>query len=855
MDRKRWQKVNSIVDEALELDREDRSDYVEKQCKGDQQLRYQVTELLDSIEQSDTENFLEGREAYPRYLAADFARKEAEAASSSLIGEKMGNYQILDLIGHGGMGSVYLAERADEAYDRQVALKVMRRGMDTPSNIARLKRERNILANLDHPNIARLLDGGITRQGLPFLIMEYVDGTPLHEYCNRYRLSLEERLELFKSICKAVQHAHANAIIHRDLKPSNILVTGGREIKVLDFGIAKLLEPEGADSQLFQTRTNARILTLGYASPEQLEKKPVSTASDIYTLGILLYELLSGTHPFDLENKDLTEIEEIIRYQSPDKPSVKFLSFPKEQQQIADQRGTTPSALAQILEGDLDAIVMKALRKEPGARYSSPEQMVEDLRRRSVNLPVIAREDTFQYNARKFIKRHKTRLIAATAVFLFVIGFFAFHTWRISKERNIAQLEAQRAEAVTEFLTNLIQSNYPENAQGDTITVRTFLDRGYQKIQRLEETPVAEAEIMKVMGSTYRKLGQMKKARELVSRSLELLKQQQVPPAEFARTYDIAGLIYRDLGQPQKATKHLRRAVQLYKEAGATETADFSNVLRDLAFVEKRLGEFKLSEQHATNAIAVDKRIHNTKTIDLAESYHVYASLLTKQDKFSRALDYYTKAMKILQRKVDGPHPGKAVIFNNIAIVYKNMGQTQEAIQYYRKALAMNEELYGKNHHSVINPADNLARLYLETGHIDSAQYYNRFSLKIAENTLALNHPIRLRAYLNEAKILNRKGAYRQSDSLYKKMITILHNTEADRAPLGGNVYMNWAANAVDQLHLSAAERYYRHAFKLRKKNFGLEDSLTQISLKKALDIARKVDDQATTDSLSRFLL
>ncbi|MDZ7682274.1 MAG: serine/threonine-protein kinase [Fodinibius sp.] len=388
MDKRQWTKINRIVDTALDLNREERATYIKNECE-DEALRRKVIELLDSIEQSKTEQFLEGTQAFPQNLTEDLRQTSAET-NSSLLDKTIGNYKITALLGHGGMGSVFKAVRADGAYDSPIALKILRQGMDTPSNVSRFERERNILSKLDHPNIARLLDGGITENGLPYLVMEYVDGIPLHTYCEDHHLSIHDRISLFKEICAAVQHAQNNAIIHRDLKPSNILITNDGTVKVLDFGIAKLLK-EDPEAVRLQTRTGDRILTLGYAAPEQLNAKPITAATDAYVLGILLYELLTGVSPLDIKKKGVTEIENTIRTKTPVKPSQRIQQLSEsEKTKIAEERGCSVKALQRKLRGDIDAIVMKALRKEPQSRYRSAEQLLEDLNRWDENLPIIA---------------------------------------------------------------------------------------------------------------------------------------------------------------------------------------------------------------------------------------------------------------------------------------------------------------------------------------------------------------------------------------------------------------------------------------------------------------------------------
>jgi len=851
MDQQRWKKINKIVDKALNLERNERSAFIQKECDNNYRLQKEVTELLQSIEKSNMEQYLEGKRAYPRNLAADFSR-EHNGNASSMIGQTIGHYKILEIIGHGGMGSVFLAERADDAYDRQVALKLMRRGMDTPTNIARFKRERHILAQLDHPNIAHLLDGGVTESGLPYLVMDYVEGISVYEYCNRQKLSIKKRLTLFKTVCKAVQHAHQNAIIHRDLKPSNILVTNDGKVKVLDFGIAKMLEN---NDDMFKTQTGARMLTPGYAAPEQLKNEQITTSTDAYMLGIVLYELLSGTSPLDNEGKNFTEIEELIRNKIPDRPSQAYAQLTaREQQEIANNRKTTPSRLTKELQGDLDAIIKKALRKEPETRYYSAEQLLEDLQRRAQNLPIIAHEDTWQYNASKFIERHKTGLSVAVGFLLLIIGFSIFYTLQMREERNKAQLETKKAEAVTSFLTDLIEANYPQNTQGDTVTVKQFLDKGFNKIQKLNKTPFKQAEIMQVMGYTYRRLGENKKAQKLISKAVPLLKSEHAPLQELAKAYDTSGLILRDLGKPEKAIARFKQAKKMLEDDNSISTAIYAKTLRDMAYVELVLGNYEKASPLIKRAIAIDKQVNGKQSTDLSESYHIYASSLRRQRKFTRALKFQKKSFSILEKKKDGPSPGKAANLGNLGTIYNHLDSVRQSLNYYKRALSMDKKLYGADHWKVATITANISKILLKKGSIDSAKKYSDTTLAVAYQALPHTHPWISNYLENRARIYSQMHQFHKADSLFQEAFDIAekHYKPSHTVPM--DILLHWAENKNQANHFKQSARLYAKAFRRQKNAYGMDDSYSKNLLRHLINTERKLGNTAKVDSLETLL-
>src|SRR6266851_1760571 len=447
MNAETWQQLKTCFHSALELSPEERTAFLIQACDGDDELRDRVERLLASHE--DAGSFL----ASPAIIDAGVisAVDETEGGGhNDRIGQRIGPYEILREIGHGGMGTVFLAVRADDQYRKEVAVKIVNKGMDTDTILRRFVMERQILANLEHPNIARLLDGGTTLDGLPYFVMEHVEGETIIHYCDQHRLHTLERLQLFRQVCSAVQFAHQNLTVHRDLKPSNIIVTADGTPKLLDFGIAKLLGSDLPEA----TATVSRWLTPEYASPEQLRGLPMTTTSDVYSLGVVLYELLTGHRPFNFESRSPEEVARLITAGEPIKPSVIInrtnntrltddaAHRPLTPEAISHTRDGNVDKLRRRLAGDLDNILLKALRKEPERRYASVQEFSEDLRRHLEGLPVLARPDTLSYRTCKFITRHKAGVAAAAMVLLTLMSATIITSW----QARVARQERAKAE-------------------------------------------------------------------------------------------------------------------------------------------------------------------------------------------------------------------------------------------------------------------------------------------------------------------------------------------------------------------------------------------------------------------------
>jgi len=496
-----WRRVRQILEQALEVSPDRRSVYLEEVCAGDKVLRREVEALIAADQQAGT-GFLAGSAVEASSILA------APEELVSLAGTRIGPYQIVEEIGHGGMGTVYRAVRADDQYRKEVAIKVVRGGLGDEFRLHRFLSERQILANLDHANIARLLDGGATEDGRPYVVMEYVEGRPIDEYCDQGKLPVPERLKLFRTVCSAVAYAHQRLVIHRDIKPVNILVTKDGDPKLLDFGIAKILDP--ADTGVDQTVTVMRLMTPEYASPEQVRGEPITTASDVYSLGVVLYGLLTGRRPYGPASRVPRDIVQAVIETEPEKPSASVTRAETvTAQSVSETRDEIPEKLQRRLRGDLDNIVLKALRKEPERRYASVEQFSEDIRRHLEGLPVIARPDTFFYRSGKFVKRHKASVASAITVLLTLIVGLAItvhETYVARAERAKAE---QRFNDVRKLANSLLFEVHDaiQTLPGATPARKLIVDRALQYLDALAKEAKGDLSLQRELGAAYEKVG------------------------------------------------------------------------------------------------------------------------------------------------------------------------------------------------------------------------------------------------------------------------------------------------------------------------------------------------------------
>lgn len=821
-----WQKVEEIIDEALTRNGENRRTYIEEQCKGNSQLKSWVTELLASIEAS--EGFLETGSKEQKILKENVIDGLSEDHIPSLVGQQLGAYEITELLGHGGMGSVYLAERTDGTFEHRVAVKIIRSGMDTPSNIARFKQEQNILAGLHHPNIARLYDGGITEEGLPYLVMEYIDGYPIDHYCDKHKLTIAKRLELFKTVCSAVQHAHNNLVIHRDLKPDNILITKDGQVKILDFGIAKLLDSDTRKDSFLQTRAGARMLTLAYAAPEQLAEEKITTSTDSYALGGILYKLLSGHLAFELDKKSRTEIEALIRDEIPTNASHRLEEASRDTQQtIAQNRKLTTNKLQKILAGDLDAILRKALRKDPLERYTSAEQVEEDIERYLEGNPVLAREGNLRYYTKKFIQRNKLPLGTSAVFILLVVAFSTFYTLRITQERNYARMEAEKAEQVTEFLVDLFgRSNpYLEEMEGGTdITVGSILKFGTKKIdEELSSQPAIMAELKTVLGEVYGALSEFEQAETLLKEAIHIRRNsKEATNSELANSIRSLAFLYQNKGNFKEAETLLRESITYYRNSkDGLKTHNAASAIARLGNLHwYNKGDYETADSLLNKALRLRKAVHDSNHAHIAINYNDLATLYHAKGDYNTAEPYYRSSIASYKNLI-GEHSNLAIIMANFSALLKEQGKYREAEIFQRESLSMHRKLTGNSSIDVALGLGNLGDILIEQNKLTQAKALLEESLDLLDNIFSKSHTYIARTKLNLGQLYLKKKKFTEAEEIIRETQKEYEQLYPEGHPRKSDPFIELGKLYLAQELPRKAVPYFKKAVKLRKEGYG----------------------------------
>jgi eukaryotic-like serine/threonine-protein kinase len=645
-------------------------------------------------------------------LSESPAPRRTEDSGAPDVGHRVGPYRLRQQLGRGGMGDVYLAER-EEGFEQWVALKLVQAGFETRDAMRRFERERQILARLAHPNISRLLDGGTSDDGRPYFAMELVDGTPIDRYCSERRLSLRARLELLLPICDALQFAHRNLVVHRDLKPSNILVTADGVAKLLDFGIAKILRqrpaggesgsgPAAADPGAAATQLGERPMTLRYASPEQLRGDPISTASDVYGVGLLLYQLLTGRLPCDLDRLEPIAVTRAVLEERPAAPSQAALD-------------TEPMVRRRQLAGDVDAIVGKALSKDPSARYASVEQLAADLRRHLEHRPVRARRATLACRAGKFARRNRFRLATAAAILALVVGFTAALVRQL--ERTERALE--RAEGISTFLVGLLRSAEPDRAGGEP-SVRQLIDSGRERLAtELKGEPEQRAELLSTLGQVYFRLGHVEAARETLEAALAIL-EDRFPgdhPAT-ARALNDLGVAYQRK-DPERAESLYRRSIAMRERLGLED--ELRKPRSNLAAILMQRGELDEAEAIYRWSLAERRAVLGDRDPAIATSLRSLATVHYLRGELDVAEPLLREALDLREQAYGRESPAVASVLVSLGRVAHAAGDLDAAEPLLREALGIRRRLLGENHPHVATVGKDLAALLVERGDLNAA--------------------------------------------------------------------------------------------------------------------------------------
>ncbi len=674
----RWDRVLTLFHDALARPPEERDAFLRAACGADRTL-YRQVRLLLAADATDEDLLQTGGVLQADLMANLMAEQE------SMQGERVGPYRIDGELGRGGMGVVYRAHRDDVG--TTVAIKFLRERFPSAHRLARFLAEQRMLGRLEHPGIARLLDAGATEDGTPFFVMEHVEGVPITDYCSVHGLDVEARVRLFMDVCDAVRHAHGSLVIHRDLKPSNVFVaeTGdGPRVKLLDFGIAKLF---GGDAD---ARTGGHRLTPAYAAPEQVGEGVVSTRTDVYALGALLYELLTGQRLLDGPNDALSVVIERILHEAPARPS-----------NVAAQAEAPPVASGR-LRGDLDVICQTALRKTPERRYASAEALRDDLQRSLDDRPIAAHPDAWTYRAAKFLRRNRAGVLATAAVVVLIGVLVTVYTLQLAAERDRAQTEAAKAAQVTAFVKGLFDATRPDDAATDTLRALTLLHRGEAQAERLSSQPAVQAEMLTVIGDIYRRLGRYAAAETVLRRATSVHRQMEAPsPADVLQAQRLLGLTLMDRSQFEQADSLLRHVVAAHRSAAGADPAARAASIQALGHVQFMQGRYAEAETLAREALALRTRHLGPAHPDVVRSQQALASALADQGDIEDAEALYRQARVTLQAAEQAPRILLAEVTQDYASLLNDLGQHREAEALHREALHVRRDVLGPDHPEV----------------------------------------------------------------------------------------------------------------------------------------------------------
>jgi len=806
IDTARWNQIQAAFHGAAELTADRRADFLRECCGDDRELLASVSAMLEEDERAGS--LLDRDVAY-------LAEQVLGRTNSSLPPDRFGPYRLREVLGEGGMGVVYLAGRDD--LGSVAAIKILRDAWLSPERRERFASEQRTLAQLNHPSIARLYDADTLGDGTPWFAMEYVEGSSLTSYCDEHALSIPERLRLFRSVCDAVQHAHQHLVVHRDLKPSNIMVTPEGAIKLLDFGIAKQLEHLGRTAD--QTRTGLRLMTPAYAAPEQITGSRVGVHTDVYALGVVLYELLTGRLPFELAGLTPGQVETAIVVQEPERPSTK-----------ARQSDTAPAA-SKTSWADLDVLCLTAMHKDPARRYKTVEALVRDIEHFLAGEPLEARPDAMGYRVGKFVRRNRVPVAAAGFTLAVVVGLIAFYTARVTRARNEAITEASRAQRIQRFTMNLFEGGDKEVGPADSMRVVTLLDRGLLEARTLGAEPAIQAELYETLGRIYQKLGALTRADTLLNAALDQRKKLfKAGSAEVTGSLNALGMLRADQARFEEAEQLVREALDGSRSSLPANHPVLAQATFGLGRVLQERGRYDSAIAVSAEAVRLYSASGAKPTPELAASLsqladdHFYAGHYDASDSVNLLV------LPMYRELYGQRHPLVAGIVINLGAAQYQRGKYAEAERLDREGLAIIEGFYGGEHHETAYALTMLARALIFQDKFTEGVPALQRALAIRERVFGPWHPA-VASTVNElGNTAFKQGKLDEAERHFSRMVEIYRKVYGEKHYLFGIATSNLAGVYSERKDYPRAERMFRQAIALYTEAQGPEHLNTGIA-------------------------
>jgi eukaryotic-like serine/threonine-protein kinase len=829
----RWEQVKDLLHQAMQLAPDQRTRFLDEACSEDA-LRAEVESLL-----------LAGQGAGSSFLqpmSLDESSNDSDRSGETWAGEHVlqpgqifsERFQLVRKLGEGGMGQVWLAEQTSPVR-RQVALKLIKAGMYDESVVRRFQSERQSLALMDHPAIAKVFDAGATPQGQPYFVMEYVPGLPITEYCDRKKLKIGDRLELFIQACEGVQHAHQKAIVHRDLKPANILVleVDGRPVpRIIDFGLAKVATVQ-VGASLF-TQLGHFVGTPEFMSPEQADpsSQDIDTRSDVYSLGVILYVMLAGSLPFDSkpgQRQSLDELLRKLREEEPPRPSTKAGAHRDTLAANAAARGTEPHQLLSLLHGDLDSIAMKTLEKDRTRRYGAPSELAADIRRYLNHEAVTARPASGGYRLRKYARRHRVAVTVAAGLVLLLAAFSILQAIQL---RRITQ-ERDRANRITDFMTGLFNTPDPSEARGSTVTAREILDKASKDMgSALVKDPEVQSQLMYVMARTYGNLGLYSRADKLAKAALDartsLLGQDD---ARTLASMTLMGWILDKEGREAEAEKMERQALAGERRILGSQDPLTLQTEDDLGLILLHGGHYAEEENLEREAIGIETRVLGQDNAQTLQSMNHLGVSLLLQNRFAEAEQVYRRLLDVERRTLGPDHPETLKAMANLSTSLQGQDRFAEAEPLYREALATQQRVLGPEHQNTLRAMFNLAGLLGFEGRLADSENLLRKTLAIQSRTLGPEYPDTLGSQVNLADLLLKEGHVDDAEKLQRETLDARRRVLGPGNPLTLRAQSFLAEILIREGHYAEAEKLARQAFEAQVRNPGRQSSQTLYTL------------------------